>query len=193
MTALQPIGYDLELLKNDLLALMSQLTERRMRELSWIEMAFARVKYQNPETTSDVRESTRKLAAALCVLYYVVMIEAYFPNTYKDSTGKLRNLWDEIESYGWLSSSELKRLRAYRHVRHSFAHDPEGKRAKQNYSTFTEVMKSANPLPCISYTVDQIIVDTGAGIRMVDEIYPIIQNILSKMLSTPKFEAKPRS
>lgn len=193
MTTLPSIEYDLKLLTKDLNSLMRQLIECRMREMGWIEMAHMHVKYDNPQDTKDVKESTRKLAAALCVLYYVVMIEAYFPTTHKDSTGKERNLWDEIESYGWLSSSELERLRAYRHVRHSFAHSPEGKRAKQNSKQFTKVMESSNPLPCISYTADQIIVDTGAGIKMVDEIIPIIQNILNRMLSSPEFEAKHRS
>ncbi len=190
MTSLPLIEYDLVSLKNDLIELMGQLTNSRMREIGWIETAHARVTYSDPEVTNSVRESTRKLSSALCVLYYVVMIESYFPNAYRDSEGKQKNLWEEINLYGWLSDAELDILRAYRHIRHTFAHDPRGKRANQNSSSFNRVMQSSHPLPSISYTEEIIEVQSSASIRMVDEIFPIIQNILSEMLSTPEYGAK---
>jgi hypothetical protein len=191
MHTLPTIEYDLVVLRHDLINLRSQLS-KRMQEIGWIESAYSCVKYSDPEVTNSVRARTQNLSSALCVLYFVVMVESYFPNVYTDSITKQRNLWEEINQYGWLSDLELERLRAYRHIRHTFAHDPYGKRAKQNSSSFTRVMESANPLPSISYTSDTVVVQMGASVRMVDEIDLIIQNVLSRMLSSPEYGAKPR-
>ena len=190
MTSLPSIEYDLEQLTKDLIELMTQLSDKRQREIGWIETAHARVQYNDPKITNEVRESTRELSSALCVLYFVVMIESYFPNTYIDSNKVTRNLWEEAQVYGWLWSSELDILRAYRHVRHSFAHNSDGTRAKQNRASFDRVLKSNHKLPAISTDEDRIVVNSGASIHMVNEIHAIIGNVISRLNSSPRFGAK---
>ena len=191
MTQLPIIEYDLIQLRDDIIALMVLMPDKRQREISWIETAHSQVTYSDPQITSEVRQSTRNLSSALCVLYFVTTIEAYLPNTYKDPSGMQRNLWDELQLYGWLWSSELDRLRAYRHVRHSFAHNPGGTHAHNNRTSFDKIMSSANPLPLITSDGTKITVDSGASILMVNEIHPILQNVLARMMSSPEFGAKP--
>ena len=188
---LQQIDYDLQILRDDLITLMGQLSDARQREISWIETAHARVEYADPNVTNEVRESTRHLASALCVLYFVVMTESFFPVTYRDSIGLQRNLWEECHAYGWLWLSELDRLRAYRHVRHSFAHYSDGTHARQHKSSFDRVSQSSNPLPAIGSDGTRISVESGASILMANEVHGIIQNFLSRMLSSPEFGPKP--
>ncbi len=190
MTQLPTIDYDLHQLRNDIIALMGLMQDKRQREISWIENAYMKVLYSDSQVTSEVRQSTRNLSSALCVLYFVTTIEHYFPNTYCDSTRIQRNLWDEMQLYGWLWSSELERLRAYRHVRHSFAHSPDGTHAKNNRTSFNTVMSSSHPLPLITSDGTKITVDSGASIKMLDEIHPIFQNVLNRMLGSPEFGAK---
>lgn len=189
--SLPTIEYDLPGLEQSLITLLTKLPESRMREVGWIEMAFQSVNYPRPEDTQAVRESTRQLGAALAVLYYVVVIEHHFPVTYKDSSGSQRNLWEECRDYGWISDSDLDLLRAYRHVRHSFAHSSDGTHALQNRSSFDAVQKSApHRMVCVSSDGSKIQVGTGAGVKMVDELTPIFQGLLSKMSSEPRFGPK---
>ena len=192
MNSLPSIEYDLVQLTKDLSELMVQLSDKRQREIGWIETAFKHVQYPgvDSETINEIRESTRNLASALCVLYFVVMIESYFPIKYKDLNDKDRYLWEEAQAYGWLWSSELDILRAYRHVRHSFAHNSDGTRAKQNRTSFDRVLNSNHKLPAISTDGDKIIVDSGASIYMVNEIHAIIGNVISRMNTSPRFGAK---
>jgi len=190
-SSLPPIDYDLNSLRADLIQLRQQLTEMRQREVGWIETAHVRVSYSDPEITASVQESTKRLGAALCVLYFMVVVEAYFPNTYKDQAGLQRNLWEEARSYGWLWASELQVLRAYRHVRHSYAHDPSGAHANQNKSAFNSVNSSNHPLPCISSDGKHVVVQSGASILMVNELHDIVGNVLARMMSSPEYGPKP--
>ena len=186
------IQYDLSKLKNDLNQLMVELVECPKKELGWIESSFVRVKYSDPKATKEIRESTKNLSIVLTVLYMVVVTEQYFPATYSwtdpnDNIEKQRNLWEEVRDQGWLTDDELLRLRAYRHIRHTFAHSHEGNRAKQHYKDFDTVMNSKNPIAGINpdmWDANKITVSCGACIRMVDEIKPIIQNILNRMSSS---------
>ena len=164
MNQLQPIEYDLQKLEQDLIGLMQLMSDRRQREIGWIEQSHSLVSYQDAQITAEVRESTRNLSSALCVLHFVVAIEAYFPNSYVDSGGLQRNLCDECQQHGWLWSSELDLLRAYRHVRHSFAHNPDGTHANTNKAPFDRVMASSNPLPAISSDGSKI-----SGIRLAGD------------------------
>jgi len=190
MNTLPTIEYDLNQLRNDLSELMIQLGDKRQKEIGWIETAYTRVQYQDQTIIEEVRNSTKELAAALCVLYFVVMIESYFPNTYVDSGGSQRNLWEEARDYGWLWEAELDILRAYRHVRHSFAHNSDGTHANQNRSSFNRVIKSSHPLPLISSDGNRVLVDSGASIIMVNEVHPIVANVLGRMMSSPQYGPK---
>ena len=189
--SLIPIEYDLDLLEQDLIALLTKLPESRMREVGWIEMAFKNVNYPRPEDTEEVRESTRQLGAALAVLYYIVTIEHHFPVTYKDFSGNQRNLWQECNDYGWLSDADLEILRAFRHVRHSYAHSSDGTHARQNRTSFDNVVANTPHLmTCISSDGVRVSVGTGAGVKMVDILTSVLQQLLSRMSSTPRFGPK---
>jgi len=190
VSTLPTIEYDLNKLRQDLCELMMQLSDKRQKEISWIETAYIRVTYQDNSIIDEVKESTKQLSCALCVLYFVVVIESYFPSTYEDANGVRHNLWDEALAYGWIHSNEINILRAYKHVRHSFAHDSDGKHANQNRGTFDSVMSGNHPLPCIQSDGNKIVVSSGAAILMVNEVHAIIANILSRMLSSPQYGPK---
>ena len=198
MVHIPEIRYDLPKLQQDLIELIGELGKYPARELGWLEKSFNLVKYSDPAITNEIRENTRHLAAALTVLYMVVVIESYFPPTYvwtdpENGKEKKCNLWEEVRDLGWMKADELTRLRAYRHIRHTYAHSHEGKRAEQCYKDFNTIMKSSNPLPGINpdmWDEDKITVGSGTSVYMTSEITPIIQNILSRMLSTPEYGAK---
>jgi len=190
MATLPNIDYDLNQLRSDLSELMTQLSDKRQKEIGWIETAYIRVHYQDHTIVEEVQKSTRELATALCVLYFVVMIESYFPNTYADSSGRQRNLWEEARDYGWLWEAELDILRAYRHVRHSYAHNSDGTHANQNRPAFDRVINGSHPLPLITSDGNRVLVNSGASILMVNEVHAIIANVLSRMMSSPEFGPK---
>lgn len=180
MTSLSSIDYELPKLKEDLIALQDILAKTSQGELSWLVTAYTQVQYDDPQMSSEIRKKVQNLSCGLCVLYLVTLLEQYFPNTYPDSK-RNKNLWAELHSCGLLSTSDLSQLRAYRHVRHSFAHNPNGTHADNSKKIFNDVMKGPCPLPGIKSDGIKITVESAASLRMLDVVRSILQNVLANL------------
>ncbi len=124
-----------------LLPLKNMLPDIVPREFGWLLSTRNLVEHGNKEQQAAIQKSVNRCIQGILIVYLFALWEEYVP----------RNLEEN-----WLSSSERERLRAFRHIRHSFAHGFGGARANQCRSEFENVMKSTQPFAKLNWDNNKI-------------------------------------
>jgi len=146
---------------NDLLDLMKILTSSNQEAPGWIETGLRKIhvrfgspgRPQNPtqQAAADRIQGDidNLFAEGILFVYYFALFEHHLPLAE----------WDKL-----LNPDVVQRLRAYRHIRHTFAHGLNGIRStnKKDRSAFDDVMASSDPLPGVRHDATHILEVRGA-------------------------------
>ena len=97
--------------------------------------------HKNPDTRAIIQTSIDSSVQGLLVVYLFAAWEEHVKR--------------DIENE-WLPEAMLKRLNAFRHIRHSMAHGFNGTRANKCRNEFEDVMVSNKPFPNLTWDNDSI-------------------------------------
>ena len=139
-------------LQQDLIKLSSILVNLNQYELGWLYSETGHVAGKHkPEVREEIQRRLDHAVGGMSVVYLFALFETYFP----------KSEWRIIEP------SDLERLHAFRHIRHSAAHGFEGARATTHATDFDNVMSSNNPIRSVkNYDVNNISLHRDAGIDL---------------------------
>lgn len=141
----------------DIVDLLARLQTMGQEAPGWIasQLTKIHVRYGSPNTPqNDIQREAAKrvqqdialLGPGIMIVYYFAMFEEYLPPEH----------WAKKLD---ITPSKVERLRAYRHIRHSFAHSGDGTRAKLNkkdLAAFEAVMATNQRLPGVEFTETHI-------------------------------------
>jgi hypothetical protein len=122
------------------------------------------VTYADPATRQRVQRNLDHAVGLLCVAHMMAVFEAGFPCNY----------WPAL-----LSSHDVQRLNAYRHIRNCAANGFTGDRPQADHADFGSVMTSNSPLRgVISYTHDTIVLSQD----VLSDLCALIQDITNRAI-----------
>ena len=124
-------------------------------------------KYDFSHLPAEVRAATKQgvkvLNLGMMIVYLFALFESYLDwEDWKD----LDDPKDEAykEPYAEIFPI-IDRLKAYRHIRHSFSHKPNGERANRQSEEFDAIMASERPLKGVSVNSENCIVPSFKSIE----------------------------
>jgi len=124
---------ELKRIKDSLLKLRTRLGEAH--EIGWFHNLERKVDYKSDEARKEVQDKLDHAMGGLSIVYLFAIFESYFK----------REHWKKF-----IKEDEIKILKAYRHVRHSIAHQSGGLRVrprkmegwgKEEYDAFDEMIE----------------------------------------------------
>jgi len=148
-----------------LLVLGQELATQNQDALGWLCSTTRNVvPYSDPEASKRVQRNLDHAVGMLCVAHIMAVFEAGFPGNY----------WPAL-----LSSHDVQRLKAYRHVRNCAANGFTGTRPPADYADFDSVMTSSCPLRgVISYTDNSLVLSTD----VLSDLCVLVREITNKAI-----------
>lgn len=129
-------------LVNDILPLMMKQIQSLQGAFGYIYSGLRNsVKHNDPTIRAKIQKEVDAASQGLLVVYLFSMWEEYVER--------------QVEK-DWLTTDELERLNAFRHLRHSMTHGFEGARARQCRTEFEAVMNGQRPFPNLTWDNDNL-------------------------------------
>ena len=129
-------------LVNDILPLMQKQIQSLQGAFGYIYSGLRNsVQHKDPSVRNKIQGEVDCASQGLLLVYLFAMWEEYIEH--------------QVEK-DWLTTAELERLNAFRHIRHSMAHGFEGTRARQCRAEFESIMNSGQPFPNLPWDNDKL-------------------------------------
>lgn len=106
------------------------------------------VQNNNPVIRAAIQSNVDEIMQAYAVVYYFSVWDHLFDQA--ASSDILDN---------WATKDEVKRFRAFKHIRHSAAHSFSGHRARQCRAAFENVMQSSQPFTGLNWNTQDDTID----------------------------------
>jgi hypothetical protein len=126
------------------------------------------------ERTIETRDELKELMEGLSLVYLFALWDDHIQNDYLVST---------------FSKDELRKFRAFKHVRHTVAHGTTGKRAKQNRIDFEAEMPFAGII--FDNNADKILIGNSSVTWQCHALMSLMSGKLAVKLYQPGYNQSP--